>query len=597
MQNNSIFWTFPKNSKHTTPNIDPLKYIDWLIEKGYKVLLIGNSNILVKVDSKSNIVTIVDGPDVINKETQLYIKNTSDNHFQHGGKYYVSDDFDKNFITKTDVLTSLFWNGKRLTEKIFSENLHMVDLLKGEFLHDNQNEVFLNFNNGIVKITRDSVEQIKTSHFGSKFRFDTDIISNLPDIDGFSGNIDLSIPTDEPSKFEKFCRLATSKRKFEVIDSKPEIDVNYLYSDDDFKTLKSAIGYLLSDYKSGGASKMVLFQDRYLDNVSRQGGNGKTLIVNSLMRLRKGVKLSANRCNVKGDKFVFQEVNLGDKIVFLDEIMDSDFLGNLFNEINNFLPVQKKYQDQFRLEGQNLPKMVGCSNYMIWKPQEISQSRRIYCVEFGDFFKSATENGYKLEDYFDGNFIFDNMDESEWNKFFKFMFECIQFYLQNGFYSHPSPYYSNQNLLLTMKKYWNMEKMDWVRTYLTKTRIQNGHYLSVDNAPLRLDLYNLFCSDLSLNDFEKRKFDEEKFGKMFYQVANLMGYEYNPTQSHRGKSMNSRKITRKGKSGNSYYVIHVTHSKDSEAIIPEIEIEDTFETIEENSPLSFRGVSMVSEMG
>ena len=61
--------------------------------------------------------------------------------------------------------------------------------------------------------------------------------------------------------------------------------------------------------------------------------------------------------------------------------------------------------------------------------------------------------------------------------------------------------------------------------------------------------------------------------------------------------MNSRKITRKGKSGNSYYVIHVTHSKDSEAIIPEIEIEDTFETIEETSPLSFRGVSMVSEMG
>jgi hypothetical protein len=597
MQSNSIFWTFPKNSKHTTPNIDPLKYIDWLIEKGYKVLLIGNSNILVKVDSKTNIVTIVDGPDVINKETQLYIKNTSDIHFQKGGKYYVSDDFDKNFITKPDILTSLFWNGKKLTEKIFSENLHMVDLLKGEFLHDNQNEVFLNFNNGIVKITEFNIELLKTNQFGAKFRFDTDIISNLPDIKGFSGNIDLSIPSDETSRFEKFCRLVTSKRKFEVIDSKPEIGDNYFYSDDDFNTLKSAIGYLLSDYKEGGASKMVLFQDRYLDNVSRQGGNGKTLIVNSIMRLRKGVKLSANRCNIKGDKFVFQEVNLGDKIVFLDEIMDQDFIGNLFNEINNFLPVQKKYQDQFRLEGQNLPKMVGCSNYMIWKPQEVSQSRRIYCVEFGDFFKSVTEQGYKLEDYFEGNFIFDNMDETEWNRFFKFMFECVQFYLENGFYNHPNPYYSNQNLLLTMKKYWQMDKMEWVRNYLTKTRITQGHYISVDTAPLRVELYNQFCLDLGLNDFDKRKFDEEKFGKMFYQITNLLGYDYNPTQSHRGKSMNSRKITRKGKSGNPYYVIHVVHSRDSEILISENFNEETVETIDDSTPIYFKSISMVTEMG
>jgi hypothetical protein len=214
--------------------------------------------------------------------------------------------------------------------------------------------------------------------------------SKIKYVSGFSmltaGNTEDTVTINlvmENGSIANICYYANGSKEL----SKERIEVyngGNTYILDDFKTLKSAIGYLLSDYKSGGASKMVLFQDRYLDNVSRQGGNGKTLIVNSLMRLRKGVKLSANRCNVKGDKFVFQEVNLGDKIVFLDEIMDSDFLGNLFNEINNFLPVQKKYQDQFRLEGQNLPKMVGCSNYMIWKPQEISQSRRIYCQESDD---------------------------------------------------------------------------------------------------------------------------------------------------------------------------------------------------------------------
>ena len=79
-----------------------------------------------------------------------------------------------------------------------------------------------------------------------------------------------------------------------------------------------------------------------------------------------------------------------------------------------------------------------------------------------------------------------------------------------------------------------------------------------------VDLYDKFCSDLALNDYDIRKFDEEKFGKMFYQVSKLLGYEYNPTQAHRGMSMNSRKITRKGKSGSNYYVTHIIHPKDAD---------------------------------
>jgi hypothetical protein len=178
--------------------------------------------------------------------------------------------------------------------------------------------VYFNFNNGIVKVTKDKIELLPNTKLNGLYRYNTDIISNLPDMKGFSGNIDLSA-SNEKSKFELFCELATSKRKSERIDSKPEIGVNYYHSQEDLNTLKSAIGYMLSDHKEGGASKMVLFQDRYLDNVSRQGGNGKTLVVNSIMKLRKGVKISANRVNLKQDKFVFQEVNLGDKIIFFDD--------------------------------------------------------------------------------------------------------------------------------------------------------------------------------------------------------------------------------------------------------------------------------------
>jgi hypothetical protein len=596
LQKQNIFWSLPTNTNHSTPVINPLNYIGWLIERGYRVLEVGGNPILGKINLENKTVTIVDGPEEIHQETLLYFKNTSDNHFQKGGKYYVSDDRDKKSASKDDVLTSWFWNGKRITERVYSDNLNLINLHKGDFLHDNKNEVYFNFNNGIVKVTKDKIELLPNTKLNGLYRYNTDIISNLPDMKGFSGNIDLSA-CNEKSKFEQFCELATSKRKSEKIDGKPEIGVNYYHSQEDMNTLKSAIGYMLSDHKEGGASKMVLFQDRYLDNVSRQGGNGKTLVVNSIMKLRKGVKISANRVNLKQDKFVFQEVNLGDKIIFFDEVTSQYFIGELFNEINNFLPVQKKYENQFRLEGQDLPKMVACSNYMVWKPQETSQSRRIYCVEFSDFFKSATENGYRLEDFFNGKFIFDDMNETEWNSFFKFMFESVQFYLQNGFYTHPNPYYSNQNLLLTMKQYWDMDKMEWVKNYLTTTRVESGHFLSVDKAPLRVDLYDKFCSDLSLNDYDTRKFDEEKFGKMFYQVSKLLGYEYNPTQAHRGMSMNSRKITRKGKSGSSYYVTHIVHPKDADIDLSSIKEDENENTNNTNLPLFGKKVQLVSELG
>ena len=561
------FWKLSPNKNHQTPKIDPLDYIEWLIERGYRVIKLSGSYVLGKLNSNDNTFKIVEGPDAINNETQLYIKNTSEKHFEKGGKFYVSDGMDCRIVSKKDVMSALYFYGQNLSERIYTGNLSMIKILKGDFLHDSKDEVYFNFNNGIVRITKNEISLLPNSKLGKRYRFNTDIVNNLPEMKDFKGNVnvDYSKMSLPKSRFERFCELATSKRIISSVspDIKPEIGVNYELSEHDFKSLKSAIGYLLSDYKEGGASKMVLFQDRYLDNVSRQGGNGKTLVVNAIMKLRKGVKISANRVNLKQDKFVFQEVNLGDKVIFFDEITNHYFIGDLFNEINNFLPVQKKYQTQFRLEGQDLPKMVGCSNYMIWKPQEVSHSRRIYCVEFGDFFKSVTEYGLRLEDYFDGKFIFEDLSEIEWNATLKFFFECVQEYLINGFYQHPNPYYANQNLLLSMKKYWDIEKMEWVKEYLTTTRLENGHFISPDNAPFRKDLYSKFCQDLQLSNYETKRFDEPKFGKMFFQVANLLGYEYNPTQSHVGDSMNMRKITRKCDIENKpCYVIHVTHKDD-----------------------------------
>jgi hypothetical protein len=61
--------------------------------------------------------------------------------------------------------------------------------------------------------------------------------------------------------------------------------------------------------------------------------------------------------------------------------------------VNNFLNIRKLYQGTFTLSGQNLPKFLGCSNFMVWNPKEMSQSERIHCVEFSDFFNKAVMYG------------------------------------------------------------------------------------------------------------------------------------------------------------------------------------------------------------
>ena len=138
----------------------------------------------------------------------------------------------------------------------------------------------------------------------------------------------------------------------------------------------------------------------------RSGRNGKTVIANTLLRFIKGVMIPADKV-VLTDQFAFNSVNYGDKIIFFDEILPKKkFVETLFNEVNNFLNVRKLYQGTFTLSGQNLPKFLGCSNFMVWNPKEMSQSERIHCVEFSDFFNKAVMYGGDITDYFGGKWIF-----------------------------------------------------------------------------------------------------------------------------------------------------------------------------------------------
>jgi hypothetical protein len=61
--------------------------------------------------------------------------------------------------------------------------------------------------------------------------------------------------------------------------------------------------------------------------------------------------------------------------------------------------------------------------------------------------------------------------------------------------------------------------------------------------------------------------------------------------------MNSRKITRKGKSGSSYYVTHIVHPKDADIDLSSIKEDENENTNNTNLPLFGKKVQLVSELG
>ncbi len=537
----------------------------WMNEFGFQMVSTtsqsGEKNyVLIRINKKENTISVIKGPDEFKDWMSTHFKNTSNSQFNIGGIYHSVDSKGNEIPNIRDkVLGLIMKSGKTVCDNIINHNKTFISQFNKEILTDNKSEVFLNFANGVVKVTPSNSTFLDSKMLKGKYRYMNSLIHKNPQIQNYSGNINLDINIGE-SRFEKFCKMATSKRINNNITTKPIYGTDYVYSEDDMKTLMSGIGYLCSTFKEGGKSKLVLFQDRYLDNNSRQGRNGKTVIANTLLKFIKGVMIPADKIDLK-DQFAFNSVNYGDKVIFFDEILPKrKFVETLFNEVNNFLNVRKLYQGTFTLSGQELPKFLGCSNFMVWNPKEMSQSERIHCVEFSDFFNKVVMYGGEITDYFDGKWLFDDMDDNEWNKFFNFIIKCIQLFLSDGFFKHPSPLYkSNTNLLSQHFNSIDKTILEWIDNYLKIERVNKNHF-DKDIAPFRDVLFEKMKKSVGSQIVSSSGLNESKFAQLLLEICNLLGYEFNPTQKHHGNSMNDRKIQRLDiLSNKKKYVIHIVH--------------------------------------
>jgi len=271
--------------------------------------------------------------------------------------------------------------------------LNAIDVKTFDIQRDTKEEAFLYYRNCVVKVTADKIETIPYTNLGGyiwrKYVNEREFVPN----DG------------KQSEYEQFITLASG---------------NDLKKD----AFKSAIGYMIHEYKDPSNPKCVILNDENADGESK-GGAGKGIFCKALSYIRRVVQISGKKFDPT-NPFAYQRVSETTQIV---EIADADKKMNfdaLFNVITDGFQVERKNKDEISIPPERSPKFIISTNHTV-KGVGGAYARRRYDLEFtGHFHK-----GFTVADHFKHN-LFTDWDEKEWGRFHNFMVECLQFFLKNG---------------------------------------------------------------------------------------------------------------------------------------------------------------------
>jgi hypothetical protein len=386
-------------------NIDNIELLYFLKENGFCRMEVENETIYLHI--KNNIVSEIRRKQIVSFVME-YI----------GG---LEEQVTKTF-TKKDLLAK-FARGARvyLTEDM----LLILPVVKLNFLRDTASESFFFFQNGFVAVTPNAIafrsyEELHTPIWEKQIIEHTYTPPKAETT--YSGEYN---EFTNPSVFRQFlvkvCSPMNTEKKTRSLDMER------------YKAFLSAIGYLLSTYKSRPHAKaVILLEEKSTGANDSNGRTGKGLIFQAIKQLRNSVVLNGKTIDFN-NQFHFQKLNFDTQIVFIDDVKKSFDFEHLFSTITEDMNVEKKGLSAFTINFDESPKIAISTNYVLSGNTDSHRARR-FELELSDYF-SATHSPF---DEFGQQFFSRQWTEEEWNLFFAFMLKACQVYLQEGLavYSH-----------------------------------------------------------------------------------------------------------------------------------------------------------------
>jgi len=232
-----------------------------------------------------------------------------------------------------------------------------------------------------------------------------------------------------------------------------------------------AIGYLLHRYLTPTSTKaIILYDEQITDSESANGGTGKGIFSSAVGECRELAVINGKRFDTS-QRFALQKVNDSSQIVFLDDILP-DFDFEYFNSIlTDGWEIEQKNKTTIRIPFAKSPKLLISANQIIKQKKGTTASRRQYILEFSDYYSAMLAHTQKPIVDVHGVEFFREWTDSEFNRFYNYMFESCILYLQKDL-PIVEPKNVKHNLLLqqTCTDFWEWlesTKFEFDRDYST----------------------------------------------------------------------------------------------------------------------------------
>lgn len=347
---------------------------------------------------------------------------------------------------------------------LFSDkNLKLLKTLHLEFITDTPEYGYFFFNNGVVQVSADGIELKQYDDF-DRFVWEKSIIQ--------MDYVPIEADELEHSDFMRFLNDLV------VVDEPEKAGARY-------KSLSSAIGYLLHRHKNPATTKAIILMDVYV-NGQPNGGSGKSLLVTSVGKLRNLSTIDGKKYDQR-EWFALSSVDLSSEVLLFDDLEKNFNFEQIFPILTTGMLVRLKYKNHVFLPFEKAPKVALTTNYAILGDSS-SHRRRKFEFEISSTYSAS----FTPRDKFGRNF-FDGWDDAEYNRFYNVMFGCLQVFLKNGLIeSEPI------NLSLTKLVYKTSEEfVDWVDNHI-EMNIQYDKKALYDKF---VKVYPEFSNKLKQRDF------------------------------------------------------------------------------------------------
>ena len=389
--------------------------------------------------------------------------------------------------TNPSKLREIIYKG---ADAYFNKGLfEFMQNIKLNFLKHTKTAAFYPFKNGVVRITKNKKELIKYGDLGVHVWKDQVIDFNI-DIEQ-----DIDFEYVQYTKFiDKVCNGDTDRISYAI----------------------SLIGYLLHTYKDPTKSYAVILAEETEDE-AQGGGAGKGIFFKAIGKLINLVSIDGK--NFKLDKsFAFQRVELSTQLIIIEDCRKNlDFEG-FYSKITEGVTVEKKNKDELYIDYNNAPKFGFTTNYTI-NYSGGHGKRRVKVIEFGSFFNHKNSP----LDFF-GNTLFNDWDQDEWNRFYNFMIESVQIYLESGI-----PVIDNSDSINRKNVKLNFGE-DFLAYYDDVIR-DKWHEFGSE--------YISFCN---INDLDKKDYSQMRFKKGLNMSSDIFGIKFETRRNRQNNNKHEFKI-------------------------------------------------------